>query len=89
VSVAPTIIWVLCPAGAKAGALRLSRRATFASSIRSLMPAMAARVRSRFFSGASSASEATVGSSMLMLIRSAQRPASSIKAGDASGIVFK
>jgi hypothetical protein len=50
---------------------------------------MARLMTTGFFSGAKAAIDSSLGSSMLIDSRSAQRPASSISSGLASGITFR
>jgi hypothetical protein len=81
VASAPTIICVLCPPGAKCGAAArrgvmdegrdCSLRACRASSMRTAMRAMERVMAAPFFCGASAARPSRVGSSTLMLRRSA------------------
>ena len=87
--VAPTIICVLWPAGAKRGAAGLSFWAAMASSRRSRICAIVVSIVSRFFSGASWSRSPWVGSSMLALRRSAYRPAAAISSSEAPGTAFR
>ncbi len=81
---APTIICVLCPAGAKRGAPR-----SFAAAMRAATRPMEARMEASDFSGASWRSDSSRGSSTLIESRSAWRPASASSSGDASGMILR
>ncbi len=91
---APTIICVDCPAGAnRAGFALMFAPAPFvsvsASSSLPLSRAMAVRISLGFFSGASLSRAPSVGSSILVESRSAQRPASTSSSGAALGMTLR
>jgi hypothetical protein len=71
VASAPTIICVLCPAGAKRGVLRQRCGVLRVLVDRSAQPPIAPRIAGASFSGASARGSASVGSSTLIDSRSA------------------
>ncbi len=81
---APTIICVLCPAGAKTGALR-----SFPASMPKRTWPMDFRMMSPRFSGARVMSVSSRGSSTLTETRSAYAPACAMSSGDAPAMSLR
>ncbi|OPZ58559.1 MAG: hypothetical protein BWY88_01001 [Synergistetes bacterium ADurb.Bin520] len=80
--------WVLCPAGTKRGARGDRARSSSASRMCSARNPMGPKIPSRVLAGARRRSPASVGSSMLTLMRSARRPRRDTSSGEAPGMAL-
>ena len=86
--VAPMIIWVDCPAGAKRGAWRYLASSPRLSRMPSRIWAMGARMAPFSLSGHRRLRLSSLGSSMLTLSRSASSPSRRVRRGSAPGMAL-
>ena len=87
-AVAPTINWVLCPAGANLGAWRYFTSSSRLCCPRTRICPMGARMACFVLSGARVRSPASDGSSILTLSRSARNPICSTSSGAVPGMAL-